>query len=113
MARGCKRLPCEGDRLADVDGSDGDCDAKAEPVTAMTDLGDQVGGQDGRDHLGGEVLVELGGDPVRGAVEREFGILKHQWGLLPLRVRRLARVKVHVDLTIMATLAAALVIRMA
>ena len=41
----------------------------------------------------------------RGAVEREFGVLKHQWGLLPLRVRRIGRVKLHVDLTILATLA--------
>lgn len=45
----------------------------------------------------------------RGAVEREFGTLKHQWGLLPLRVRRLARVRLHVDLTILATLANAAV----
>lgn len=43
----------------------------------------------------------------RGAVEREFGTLKHQWGLLPLRVRRLARVRLHVDLTILATRAGA------
>ena len=26
----------------------------------------------------------------RGAVEREFGHLKHEWGMLPLRVRRIA-----------------------
>jgi len=45
----------------------------------------------------------------RGAVEREFGTLKHQWGLLPLRVRRLARVRLHADLTILATLASAAV----
>ena len=45
----------------------------------------------------------------RGAVEREFGVLKHQWALLPLRVRRLARVRLHVDLTILATLADAVV----
>jgi hypothetical protein len=43
----------------------------------------------------------------RGAVEREFGNLKHQWGLLPLRVRQLERVKLHVDLTILATLSSA------
>jgi Transposase DDE domain len=41
----------------------------------------------------------------RGAVEREFGVLKHQWGLLPLRLRRIERVRLHVDLTILATLA--------
>jgi transposase, IS5 family len=44
----------------------------------------------------------------RGAVEREFGRLKHEWGMLPLRVRRLPRVRLHVDLTILAKLAAAL-----
>jgi hypothetical protein len=44
----------------------------------------------------------------RGAVEREFGVLKHQWGLLPLRVRRLARIKAHVDMTILAQLGIAL-----
>jgi len=45
----------------------------------------------------------------RGAVEREFGVLKHQWALLPLRVRRIERVRLHVDLTILATLADAMV----
>lgn len=44
----------------------------------------------------------------RGAVEREFGRLKHEFGMLPLRVRRLVRVKLHVDLTILAKLAFAL-----
>lgn len=44
----------------------------------------------------------------RGAVEREFGRLKHEWAILPLRVRRLARVRLHVDLTILAQLARAL-----
>jgi len=45
----------------------------------------------------------------RGAVEREFGVLKHEWGLLPLRVRRIERVRLHVDLTVLATLADAAV----
>jgi len=45
----------------------------------------------------------------RGSVERGFGRLKHEWGMLPLRVRRLPRVKLHVDLTILATLADAVV----
>ena len=31
----------------------------------------------------------------RGAVEREYGRRKHQWGMLPLRVRRLPRVRLH------------------
>ena len=44
----------------------------------------------------------------RGAVEREFGRLKHEWALLPLRVRRIGRVSLHVDLTILARLASAL-----
>ncbi len=44
----------------------------------------------------------------RGAVERGFGRLKHEWGMLPLRVRRIERVRLHVDLTILAQLAAAL-----
>jgi len=44
----------------------------------------------------------------RCAVEREFGVLKHQWALLPLRVRGLAKVRLHVNLTILAQLAAAL-----
>jgi hypothetical protein len=46
---------------------------------------------------------------ARGAVEREFGRLKHEWSLLPLRVRGLARVRLHVDLTILAKLCAAVV----
>lgn len=41
----------------------------------------------------------------RGAVEREFGRLKHEWALLPLRVRGIDRVRLHADLTILAKLA--------
>ena len=44
----------------------------------------------------------------RGAIEREFGRLKHEWALLPLRVRGLDRVRLHADLTILAKLACAL-----
>jgi hypothetical protein len=43
----------------------------------------------------------------RGAVEREFGRLKHEWAMLPLRVRGLACVRLHVNLTILAKLATA------
>jgi hypothetical protein len=41
----------------------------------------------------------------RGAVEREFGRLKHEWAIAPLRIRRLGRVRLHVDLPILAKLA--------
>ena len=44
----------------------------------------------------------------RGAVEREFGRLKHEWALLPLRVRRFERVRLHADLSILARLVVAL-----
>jgi hypothetical protein len=44
----------------------------------------------------------------RGAVERGFGSLKNEHGLAPLRVRRIGRVRLHADLTILTTLAAAL-----
>lgn len=44
----------------------------------------------------------------RGGVEREFGRLKHEWALLPLRVRGLERVRLHADLTILAKLSCAL-----
>jgi hypothetical protein len=44
----------------------------------------------------------------RAAVLREFGRLKHEWALLPLRVRGLDRVRLHADLTILAKLATAL-----
>lgn len=44
----------------------------------------------------------------RAAVEREFGRLKNEWALLPLRVRGLDRVALHADLTILAKLACAL-----
>ncbi len=44
----------------------------------------------------------------RAAIEREFGRLKHEWALLPLRVRGIDRVKLHADLTILAKLAATL-----
>lgn len=45
---------------------------------------------------------------TRGAVERGFGRLKHEWAMLPLRVRRLPRVTLHVNLSILAQLASAL-----
>jgi hypothetical protein len=44
----------------------------------------------------------------RTAVERGFGRLKHEWGLGPLRVRRIERVTLHANLTILAQLASAL-----
>jgi hypothetical protein len=44
----------------------------------------------------------------RGAVEREFGRLKHDYGLAPLRVRGLERVSLHADLVMLARLAQAL-----
>jgi hypothetical protein len=44
----------------------------------------------------------------RAAVEREFGRLKNEWALLPLRIRRLDRVALHADLTILAKLSCAL-----
>jgi len=51
-------------------------------------------------HLAGRARVEL--------VEREFGRLKHEWALLPLRVRGIEQVRLHADLTILAKLACAL-----
>lgn len=44
----------------------------------------------------------------RAAVEREFGRLKHDYALGPLRVRGLSRVRLHADLTILGRLALAL-----
>jgi hypothetical protein len=44
----------------------------------------------------------------RGAVECGFGSLKNEHGLAPLRVRRIDRVRLHTDLTILTTLAAEL-----
>lgn len=41
----------------------------------------------------------------RSAVEREFGRLKNDWALTPLRVRRIERVRLHTDLTILCQLA--------
>jgi transposase len=44
----------------------------------------------------------------RASVERAFGRLKNEWSLAPLRVRRIERVRLHADLTIMAQLSCAL-----
>ena len=44
----------------------------------------------------------------RAAVEREFGRLKNEWALAPLRVRGIERVQLHADLTILAKLSCAL-----
>jgi hypothetical protein len=46
----------------------------------------------------------------RASVERQFGRLKNEWALLPLRVRGLDRIALHADLTILATLACALAV---
>jgi hypothetical protein len=40
----------------------------------------------------------------RASVERAFGRLKNEWGLAPLRVRRIERVRLHANLTILAQL---------
>jgi hypothetical protein len=45
---------------------------------------------------------------LRGSVERENGRLKNEWALPPIRVRRIERVRLHADLTILARLACAL-----
>jgi len=44
----------------------------------------------------------------RSGIEREFGSLKHEWALLPLRVRGQDRVQLHTDLTILTKLSCAL-----
>src|SRR5437588_11213264 len=44
----------------------------------------------------------------RSAVEREFGRLKHEYGLAPLRTRGLARVQLHAHLVLLARLRQAL-----
>jgi Transposase DDE domain/Transposase domain (DUF772) len=44
----------------------------------------------------------------RAAVEREFGRLKNEWGLKPLRVRGLERARLHTDLTVLTKLACTL-----
>jgi transposase len=44
----------------------------------------------------------------RAAVEREFGRLKNEYGLAPLRVRGLERVQLHADLVMLARLSQAL-----
>jgi transposase len=44
----------------------------------------------------------------RSAVEREFGRLKHEYGLTPLRIRGIERVALHADLTMLARLSLAL-----
>ena len=44
----------------------------------------------------------------RAAVAREFGRLKNEYGLTPLRVRGIERVALHADLTMLARLSQAL-----
>ena len=44
----------------------------------------------------------------RAAVEREFGRLKNECGLKPLRTRGIERVRIHADLTMLARLGQAL-----
>ncbi|MGH3066466.1 MAG: transposase [Gaiellaceae bacterium] len=44
----------------------------------------------------------------RAAVEREFGRLKHEYGLAPLRTRGIGRVRIHADLTMLGRLGQAL-----
>jgi Transposase DDE domain len=44
----------------------------------------------------------------RASVERAFGRLKHEWALTPPRVRRIERVRLHANLTILSQLTVAL-----
>jgi transposase, IS5 family len=44
----------------------------------------------------------------RASVERAFGRLKNEWGLAPLRVRSIERVRLHADLTVLSQLSSAL-----
>lgn len=44
----------------------------------------------------------------RRCVEPGFGLLKHEWGIFPLRVRRTKRVWLHIDVMILVELASAL-----
>ncbi len=44
----------------------------------------------------------------RASVERAFGRLKGDWALAPLRVRRIERVRLHANLTVLAQLSSAL-----
>jgi hypothetical protein len=44
----------------------------------------------------------------RASVERAFGRLKNEWSLAPLRVRRIERVQLHADLTVLSQLTRAL-----
>jgi IS5 family transposase len=44
----------------------------------------------------------------RASVERAFGRSKNEWALAPLRVRRIERVRLHTDLTILSQLTVAL-----
>src|SRR5204863_9912288 len=44
----------------------------------------------------------------RSAVERMFGVLKHNYGLATLRVRGIERVRLHADLVMLGRLATAL-----
>lgn len=61
-----------------------------------------------------DVRIERGSDEWRrlyrrrSAVEREFGRLKHEYGLAFLRVRGIERVRLHADLIVLARLATAL-----
>jgi hypothetical protein len=44
----------------------------------------------------------------RGAIAREFGRLKDEWSMLPLRVRGIGRVRLRADVTILPKLGCAL-----
>jgi hypothetical protein len=44
----------------------------------------------------------------RASVERAFGRLKNEWSLAPLRVRKIERVRLHADLTVLSQLTCAL-----
>jgi hypothetical protein len=45
---------------------------------------------------------------TKSPLEREFGRLKNEGALLPLRVRGIERVRLHADLTVLAKLSCAL-----
>jgi DDE family transposase len=114
IARGFRPETCAMDKGYDITRVYAECEARGcEPVIPLRGVRKQPVLPIG---VGGRLLPRIRRDTQRFrdlyrgrvAVEREFGRLKHDYGLAPLRVRSLERVQLHADLTILARLAQAL-----
>jgi Transposase DDE domain len=113
-ARGYRPETCAADKAYDSDRCHRECETRVAPVIPLKGKSDQViwPVTDNPTRFSPRVQrhTQRFRDlyAARGAVEREFGRLKCDYGLAPIRARGLERVALHADLTMLGRLGLAL-----